>query len=170
MTPELQLVRPDATHVLAFGAALPEFHAEGRLLDVHPDGVAAHVRELRLSAVEPGQYGVRETVLWALLGREFVGRVNLRHDLTPELRLWGGHIGYEVRPSARRRGVGRALLRGALPHARALGLTRVLLTCDDTNLASIRIIEGEGGVLEDITPGPQGERRRRYWIALPGQP
>ena len=162
---ELLLVRPSPVHAGAYRAALAEFHAEGRLLDVHPDGVLAHIQELRLSALYPGQYGVCESVYWGLVAGDFVGRVNLRHELTPELTAWGGHIGYEVRPSRRREGHGHALLRGVLPQARALGLTRALLTCRADNAASLRIIEAAGGVLEDTVYGPEGEGRR-YWIGL----
>ena len=67
---------------------------------------------------------------------EYVGRISLRHELNTGLETWGGHIGYEVRPSMR----GRSLLAGILPHARTLGLERMLLHCDDSNAASICII------------------------------
>lgn len=162
----LDLVAPDARYAGSFRAALAEFHAEGRNLDVSLDGVPAHISELRLAAVFPGPGQVPETTYWGVSGGEFLGRVGLRHTLTEGLLEWGGHIGYEVRPSARGRGVGHALLAGVLPHARALGLARVLLTCDDDNLASARIIERGGGVLEDLRPTPDGPPKRRYWIEL----
>jgi len=70
-----------------------------------------------------------------------------------------------VRPSARRRGLATWALATVLPEADALGLSEVLVTCDDTNTASQRVIEANGGVMEDIRDTPLG-RTRRYWIAL----
>jgi predicted acetyltransferase len=72
----------------------------------------------------------------------------------------GGHIGYSVRPSARRRGHATEALRQAIPRARSLGLPRLLLTCLETNVASRKVIERNGGVYEDTRNGT-----RRYWIA-----
>jgi predicted acetyltransferase len=93
---------------------------------------------------------------------EYVGSLALRHELTPFLLREGGHIGYSVRPSARRRGHAREALRLALPVARdVLGLDRVLLTCLESNEASRRAIEANGGVHEDSRNGT-----RRYWIEL----
>lgn len=76
-----------------------------------------------------------------------------------------GHIGYGVRPSARRRGLATWALGETLDRARELGLTRVLVTCDDSNVASARTIEGNGGVLEDVRTTTLG-LTRRYWIDL----
>ncbi len=90
----------------------------------------------------------------------YLGSLSVRHRLTPFLLEVGGHIGYSVRPSARRRGVATTALRLALPEAAALGIDPVLVTCDDDNLGSAAVIETNGGVLEDVRDG-----KRRYWIA-----
>jgi predicted acetyltransferase len=93
---------------------------------------------------------------------EYVGSLALRHELTEFLLRQGGHIGYSVRPSARRRGHARDALRLALPLARdEVGLDRLLVTCLESNEASRRTIEAAGGVYEDSRNGT-----RRYWIAL----
>jgi predicted acetyltransferase len=93
---------------------------------------------------------------------QYVGSLALRHELTDFLLREGGHIGYSVRPSARRRGHAREALRLALPLARdEVGLDRVLVTCLESNEASRRTIEANGGVYEDSRNGT-----RRYWIAL----
>ena len=97
---------------------------------------------------------------------EYVGRVSLRHELNAGLETWGGHIGYEVRPSMRGRGYGHALLAGILPHARTLGLERVLLHCYKSNAASTCIIEKAGGMLEGLVVNPDGEVGRRYRMEL----
>nr|WP_228395104.1 GNAT family N-acetyltransferase [Modestobacter roseus] len=74
-------------------------------------------------------------------------------------------MGYGIRPSARRRGLVTWALGEVLPVARRMGLDRVLVTCADDNVASARVIERAGGVLEDVRETELG-RARRYWITL----
>lgn len=90
-----------------------------------------------------------------------LGSLHLRHELNDFLFEQGGHIGYGVRTSARGRGVAGAALAASLGEARELGLDRVLVTCEDDNVASARTIERWAGVLEDVRRG-----MRRYWIGL----
>ena len=104
---------------------------------------------------------------WLVEGAEFIGEVSIRHWLNDWLRQEGGHVGYGIRPSRQRRGYGRLILALALEECRGLGLERVLVTADADNLASIRIIEANGGRLEDEIGSPfGGGRLRRYWITL----
>ena len=92
-------------------------------------------------------------------GPQVVGRISLRHELTAWLLEVGGHIGYAVRPSARRRGHATRALALMLPVAADHGLDRVLVTCDVDNVGSRRVIEANGGVLEDVRG-----TKRRYWV------
>lgn len=92
----------------------------------------------------------------------WVGFLALRHSLNDFLLEEGGHIGYSVRRSRRREGHAGRALTAALAEAAALGLDRVLVTCDDDNVASARTIERNSGVLEDTRNG-----KRRYWITTP---
>ena len=110
---------------------------------------------------------VPSTFLFAFAGTRIVGRVSIRHSLNPSLEPYGGHIGYVVVPEYRRQGYAAAILRQSLQIARQkLGLTRVLVTCDDDNIGSIKTIEENGGVLESIVTSPEGDTpKRRYWIA-----
>lgn len=96
------------------------------------------------------------------------GVINVRHKLTPGLREFGGNIGYSVAKSYRRRGVGKTMLRDVLPHCQALGIKRVLLTCDPNNTASARTIEANGGekVREERLESTSQRIQRRYWIDL----
>jgi predicted acetyltransferase len=113
---------------------------------------------------------VPATHLWALAEEQFVGRISIRHELNDALRVEGGHLGYDTVPSFRGRGVATEMLRQALPVARALGLLEVLLTCDDTNTASIRVIEKNGASLRETRVlDAHRPLKRYYWITLSSQ-
>jgi predicted acetyltransferase len=113
---------------------------------------------------------VPSTFLFAFAGSRIVGRVSIRHLLNPYLERFGGHIGYVVVPECRRRGYATTILRQSLVIARQkLGLERVLVTCDDDNVGSIKTIEHNGGVLETIVIDPDRDKpKRRYWIDTAG--
>jgi predicted acetyltransferase len=126
------------------------------------DGFAAYVRHVRDQAHEDAPrpaHHVPATTLWWVEGQEYLGRIAVRHRLTPALLEAGGHIGYDVRASARRRGYATAMLAAVRPVAHALGIDPALITCEDTNVASWRVIEANGGVYEDTRDG-----KRRYWM------
>ena len=110
---------------------------------------------------------VPATFLFAFVGASIVGRVAIRHALTPYLERFGGHIGYVVVPEYRRQGYATAILRQSLRIARRkLDLKRVLVTCDDDNVGSIKTIEKNGGVLESIVTAPDDDKPKRcYWIS-----
>ncbi|MGW9114561.1 GNAT family N-acetyltransferase [Microbacterium sp. NPDC055683] len=123
----------------------------------------------RLNAAEttaPGEGMVTCTHRWIVDGDEYLGAIAFRHELTPFLLAQGGHIGYGVRPSARRRGLASWALGATLELARARGYDRVLIVCDVDNVASRRTIEGAGGVLEDVRDTADGKAMRRYWVPL----
>jgi predicted acetyltransferase len=108
---------------------------------------------------------VPDSKYWLIDKGEYIGSVSIRHSLTPHLLEIGGHIGYSIRPSMRRMGYGKKILELALPKAKALGIDRILLTCDETNEGSRKIIEANGGILEDKRPNPEGgPDKLRYWI------
>jgi predicted acetyltransferase len=110
---------------------------------------------------------VPDTVLCGFVGEEIVGRLAIRHELNDFLLRVGGHIGYGVIPEHRRKGYATEMLRQSLPIAKQLGIDRALVTCDDTNIGSIKTIERCGGILEDKIDQGQGlPAKRRYWIDL----
>ena len=102
---------------------------------------------------------VPSTHLWWVQDNAFVGRVHIRHRLTPFLREVGGHLGYHVVPTHRRCGHATAMLAAALPIAAALGLDCLLLTCDADNVASRKVIEANGGLLQD-----RRGNMLRFWV------
>jgi predicted acetyltransferase len=177
---------PPTTRVHAsFIAAIKEFRAEGRRGSADDAMIA---REIRLYAGRGGEAAVFSryvrwlldqalddsprpagqvpaTTLWWISGDEYLGRIAIRHRLTPRLRDYGGHIGYNIRPSARRRGHATAMLAAALPFAAKLGIDPALVTCDDDNIGSRKVILANHGVLED-----QRGIKLRYWVpATPPQ-
>ncbi len=103
---------------------------------------------------------VTGTYLWMIDDDTVVGRISLRHALTPWLLEVGGHIGYAVRPSARRRGHATAALGLMLDVAADRGIDPALVTCDDDNIGSRKVIEANGGVLED-----NRNHKLRFWVS-----
>jgi predicted acetyltransferase len=136
----------------------------GRQADQPWPAYVQQLEQLRLGLeVPPGR--VQATFLVAHVDGELVGRVSIRHELNAFLTAFGGHIGYGVRPSHRRRGYATEMLRQALVIARAHGIDPILVTCDDDNTPSIVIIENAGGILDDVRRAPDGTRKRRYWLS-----
>ena len=131
-----------------------------RLTD--PTEFATFVAGQRAQATEdaPRPTGwVPSTYLWYVDGAIFLGRLSIRHRLTQWLHDYGGHIGYDVRPSARRRGHATEMLRQALPWCRKLRIDTALVTCDLDNVASRKVIERAGGKFDD-----EREGKLRYWV------
>ena len=173
-----QLLEPSAAQAVSFRSAMADFAAEGRggpeddsalgrqlagfAEQWHTvEGFERYLTALRqegdTSAPLPPGW-VHSSTYWWVEGPEFLGVIRIRHALTPKLLETGGHVGYDVAPKARRRGHGAAMLRAALPIAAGLGLDRVLITCDPGNVGSRRVIEANGGILEDERSGTL-----RYW-------
>jgi predicted acetyltransferase len=108
---------------------------------------------------------VLATFLVADVGGTIVGRTHIRHELNEFLQRVGGHIGYCVLPAYRRRGHATEILRQSLTIVRAIGVDRVLITCDDDNAGSIAVIESCGGELDCVVSGTASKpAKRRYWI------
>ncbi len=105
---------------------------------------------------------------WLVEGKEFIGEASIRYELSEFLLKQGGHIGYGIRPSRQRRGYGSLALKLSLDVLRKRGVARALVTCDDGNIPSAKIIEANGGVLENKVPSAfhPGSLARRYWIHL----
>ena len=96
-----------------------------------------------------------------------LGFLQVRHEFNEYLSTFGGHIGYSVRPSERRRGYAKEMLRMALPYCREIGLDKVLITCMDGNIGSEKTILANGGVYESTVYEPNDRvDLKRFWITL----
>ncbi len=117
--------------------------------------------------LQPGY--VPQTVFWALDEEEIaIGVARVRHYLNDKLREYGGHIGYYIRKDKRNKGYGKEILRQALAKLWEMGEKRALLSVDMDNIASIKVIQANGGVLESEEYGTDGQRKGLFWIELNG--
>ena len=165
--------RPHAALADSYRAMIGEFHDRGEELIPFPlsfdnADFAAFLAKLDASSRGQGIPAdfVANTTFWLVDERgEVVAVSNLRHALTEKLRIEGGHIGYGVRPSARRRGHATEILRRTLERAKALGIAEALVTCAKENMGSRGAILRCGGRLhsEDFVEA-RGEVVQRYWI------
>lgn len=117
----------------------------------------------------PEDSGYVEGSQWLLVDTEtnrVLGFVNIRHYLNDFLTGFGGHIGYSVRPSERRKGYAKLQLKLALEFLKTLGEEKALVTCDESNVGSSKTIEANGGILEDIRRTGEHGNVKRYWITL----
>lgn len=96
-----------------------------------------------------------------------VGMLQVRHYFNDYLEKYAGHIGYSVRPSERRKGYAKEMLKTALPFCREIGIEKVLIACIDGNIGSEKTILANGGVYESTVHEPQRDRDlKRFWITL----
>lgn len=107
------------------------------------------------------------TSLFAFENDVIVGKVSVRHYLNQHLENYGGHIGYTVLPDFRRQGHATEMLRQSLNFCRVVGIKKALLICDEENSASAKVIQNNGGVLENIYEPLDGSpKKMRFWIQL----
>ena len=144
----MKLVPPSARHRDSFLRAADAFAREGLpwwqgpRLELARRDFDAFVREKLAEAERGTPARPPKTHRWAIVQDVFVGRIAVFHHLTDALRRVGGHIGYDTHPEHRGRGYATQMLGQMLPVARTLGLQRVLLTCDASNLASVTPSQG----------------------------
>jgi predicted acetyltransferase len=105
------------------------------------------------------------TTFWAVSDSRLVGFSSLRHHLSPWMAEYGGHIGYRVRPSARRFGLGTMILRLTLARAFARGINPALIVCTPENAASVAVIKKNGGVYDREVQREDGVLLHRFWVS-----
>ncbi len=168
-----RLIQPSEKFKESFIENVKEFQAEDRHLEENLEELIKDfgnrvqdlLDETDPSKLKPGR--VPMTVLWLVDNGEYIGRISIRHELNENLLHWGGHIGYEIRPARQKQGYGKLILKLGLERAKKLGLQKVLVSCDEDNMASKKIIESNGGVFEN-TVDVDGRPKKilRFWISL----
>ncbi|MCP4639117.1 MAG: GNAT family N-acetyltransferase [bacterium] len=172
---QLSFVSPSAAYEADFWAMIDEYSRVGERYEppmLFPKGrhFSSYLRRAEEIARGEGALpsGVPMNIYWLVRGeRRILATCYLRWALTEPLENEGGHIGYKVRPSERRKGYGTKLCAMALDTAARRGLNQVLITCDTANVASARIIETNGGRLANHTTSYHtGNQVSRYWVDL----
>ncbi len=173
---EAKLTIPCLKYLISYLEACREFKHSGEILDGLPHDpddfnkwektIFAKFEQERLGLGLPDGY-VPSSTFWLVDGGKFIGAGNLRHCLTPALERFGGHIGYSIRPSKWNRGYGTIQLSLLLREASKLGISQVLVTCDEGNTGSYRVIKKSGGIYQDTIDNiidNKLRRTKRYWI------
>jgi len=125
------------------------------------------INELDKNKLAPGRVTATTYFTVRKSDNRILGIINIRHELNDYLRNYGGHIGYSIRPTERRKGYGNKQLRLALEKCINLGIKNVLITCRQRNIGSAKTIESCNGKLENVVfHETEGENFQRYWIKL----
>ena len=141
------------------------------LLNQYEDIEKWHLNNQLFESVDtcPPGYSIGFIYLY-VQDNEVVGMVNIRPDAlnNPMLKQYGGHIGYSVKPSYRKNGIGKRMLKDVLVLCKEeYKLDKVLITCLEDNLGSKKIIVDNGGILENtIVYPPEHKNMHRFWISL----
>ncbi len=169
----MRLVSPSSVYEKSFKAAVEEMREAEGLEFWEQVGSPKNIREyiqIRLDHSK-GKHlpigWIPATTYWLVDDENFIGETTIRHELTEHLLNVGGHIGYWIRPSQRKIGYGTKILQMALSKAKTMGIHQVRITCDETNTASRKIIEANGGKLDGVTNmGETLPRKLLFWISL----
>lgn len=169
------LVRPREEYLQSYLEACCEFKEHGVFFSSHDPEQFDSWKSTIFWKYERDREGigllegyVPSSTFWLVRDGAFLGVGNIRHQLTPALERFGGHIGYAIRPSAWNQGYGTTLLALLLQEAFTLGIELALVTCDDDNVGSYRVMEKNGGIYQDTIQNTilgQPRLTRRYWLS-----
>ncbi|OGJ49965.1 hypothetical protein A2483_01565 [Candidatus Peregrinibacteria bacterium RIFOXYC2_FULL_33_13] len=171
----MKLIKPTLKFKNSFIKAVMEYQKEGyRYIDLNVyelkndfpsylKSLANHEKGINLI-----NYQVPQITFWLVKNTEFIGSTRIRLKLNDRYHKQGGNIGYDIRPSERKKGYGNNLLRLALKKAKKTGLKKALLTCQKDNIASQKIIERNGGIKikESEKDKHYSPEKTKYWINL----
>ena len=168
----IELRRPDEKLIVSYLEFLDEMRAAGEkvwdgMVPEKSESNAQFVDRLLRQEVQPSPGLVAESTFWACEENQVIGRIALRHELNENLKEFGGHIGYEVRPSCRRQGFAKEMLKQVLGAPKAREIGKLLLTCAPDNIASNKTIAANGGTLTKTAFVKKWDRETNYyWIVV----
>lgn len=168
----IELHKPSMLLIESYLEFIEEMQKHGEkiwdsMIPKHGESPSLFVERLLAAEVGLGPNLVPETTYWGTIDEQVVGRIALRHELNANLSEFGGHIGYEVRPSFRHQGVATAMLKSLLLTSKAKEIGRLLLTCAPDNVASNKTILANGGILTQTAFVEKCQRNTNYyWIDL----
>jgi len=150
----IHLAVPSMAYMDSYRAACIVYGTHGVEDFAYPDVATKRRATAYLKKIEKFRRGINLPVgyvpssgFWLVDGQHYLGSGDIRHYLTDNLRQFGGNIGYSINPTFWRRGLGTLILSMLLDEARHLRIAKPIVTCFDTNTASAKIIEKNGGVL-----------------------
>jgi predicted acetyltransferase len=167
----MQLVKPTKKYEKSWKEAIQEFEDENRKgFWNHSETPRDINKYIQLTSEQEKGINIPKgwvpsSTYWLIDNNKFIGHVNIRHKLNDWSKKFAGHIGYAIRPTERNKGYGSKILELALQKAKKLGLKKVLLTCNESNIASKKIIIKNNGELYDKVE-TESEPKGRYWIEL----
>ncbi|UCE36714.1 MAG: GNAT family N-acetyltransferase [Thermoplasmata archaeon] len=170
---KLKLIEPSIDYQKEYTQFLEDFKSTKEklvpfILEYDTSKFPGFIQKLKDSSMGIGlpEGWIPHTTFWLVdPNKNVIGVVNIRHKINDKLERIGGHIGFSIAPSYRRKGYGKIILKLALDKVSKFGLKQVLLTCDKENIGSVKVIKYNNGVLdsEDIV---DGMRIQRYWIKI----
>ncbi|MDP4088495.1 MAG: GNAT family N-acetyltransferase [Bacillota bacterium] len=124
-------------------------------------------KDLDISNIPEGRVPANTYFFIRVSDDKIIGMINIRHKLNEFLFNEGGHIGYSIRPTERKKGYATTMLKLGLQRCRELNIDKVLISCDKTNIASAKVIQNNNGILEnEVYSETFSEVIQRYWISL----
>ena len=171
----IQLIKPSERHKQAILEYRDEFlHANET---IHGSGDLEHAASFddwlqtcsnseQKEKLPEGRVPATQYIGIRLSDGRVVGMLQIRHTLNVALRIHGGHIGYSIRKSERRKGYATQMLKIALRKCKELGIQKVLLTCDPSNIGSAGVIKANGGVIERQVTQDDNDKLDHYWIII----
>lgn len=171
----MKLVKPSAKYAEQIKAYRQEFLDSGDSMDGcgslrtmdNPQDFIKKCNDYENPKTLPSERVIATQFMLVNEDDRIIGMIQVRHYFNDYLSKYGGHIGYSVRPSERRKGYAKLMLSTALPFCRRIGLNKVLITCIDGNIGSEKTIVANGGVYESsIYEEKEGVFLKRFWIEL----
>jgi predicted acetyltransferase len=172
----IYLLEPDKSHERVLLDYRSEFLANNEVMhgsggadnfDTFDDWLKKTANDKSWDTVSEGRVPATQFLAFRKSDNKLVGMIQVRHELNDYLMNTGGHIGYSVRKSERRKGHATEMLQQALNYCRTIGITNVLVTCAKDNEGSAAVIRANGGVLEnEFFDQEQNTVMLRFWISI----